>query len=57
MEALLQPELWAALLTLTALEIVLGISLKTLSNYTYRLAHPQIDPVFKVTMLKQGRAA
>lgn len=27
-----------------ALEIVLGITLKTLTNYTYRLAHPEIDP-------------
>jgi AhpD family alkylhydroperoxidase len=30
-----------------ALEIVLGITLKTLTNYTNRLAHTRLDPEFK----------
>lgn len=31
-----------------ALEIVLGITLKTLTNYTYRLAHPDIDHALQI---------
>lgn len=40
-----------------ALEIVLCIALKTLTNYTYRLAHPPIDDAFAVTLRKKGHAA
>jgi AhpD family alkylhydroperoxidase len=38
-----------------ALEIILGITLKTLTNYTFRLAHPPIDDAFEVALLKKGR--
>lgn len=33
-----------------ALEILLAITLKTLTNYANRLAHPPIDDVFKVSL-------
>jgi uncharacterized peroxidase-related enzyme len=40
-----------------ALEIVLGISLKTLTNYTNRLAHPPLDDAFKGMAWDVKRAA